>query len=147
MAANVEIANARVRPLGITVVAVDAAPDNVDQEPNGQRRRLLFPDDWFARSRTDSAASSSKSRIRVVQGGASTEGRNENFEVWRERHRARSWFSCVRVDALGHLNLRVSGHRSGYALAPHETTPGARPSAHRRRSRRRQAPGRESWDE
>jgi hypothetical protein len=47
-APNVAVATDRLSPLGATVVAVEAAPDNVDQEPNEQRGRLPFPDESFA---------------------------------------------------------------------------------------------------
>ena len=40
---NVEIAGARLRPLGVIVVAVEAAPDNADQRPGDARGRLPFP--------------------------------------------------------------------------------------------------------
>ena len=45
---NVEVAGARLRPLGITVVAVDAAPDNVEQRPEEERGRLPFPNASFS---------------------------------------------------------------------------------------------------
>jgi hypothetical protein len=45
---NVEVAGARLRPLGITVVRDEAAPDNVEQSENETRGRLPFPSQSFA---------------------------------------------------------------------------------------------------
>ena len=45
---NVDVAGRRLRPLGITVVRTDPAPDNVDQAEDETRGRLPFPDDSFA---------------------------------------------------------------------------------------------------
>jgi SAM-dependent methyltransferase len=45
---NLEVATARLRPLGVTVVFVEAAPDNVDQDPDEQRGRLPFAGCSFA---------------------------------------------------------------------------------------------------
>ena len=39
---NVEVARARLRPLGVTVVRVEGAPDNVEQELDEKRGRLPF---------------------------------------------------------------------------------------------------------
>ena len=47
-APNLAIAETRLRPLGIVVVAVEAAPDNVEQRPGEQRGRLPFPDGSFS---------------------------------------------------------------------------------------------------
>jgi len=44
---NVECADRRLRPLGIGVVKVEAAPDNVDQRPDEPRGRLPFVDGSF----------------------------------------------------------------------------------------------------
>lgn len=44
---NVEVARARLGPLGVTVVRVEAAPDNAEQEPHEERGRLPFPADSF----------------------------------------------------------------------------------------------------
>ena len=44
---NVEVAGARLRPLGVTVVRDEGAPDNVDQEPGESRGRLPFPSESF----------------------------------------------------------------------------------------------------
>ncbi len=46
-APNVPIASARLRPLGVAVVQVAGAPDNVDQVPNERRGPLPFRDGTF----------------------------------------------------------------------------------------------------
>lgn len=57
---NLDIAGARLRPLGITVVWDEGAgaPDNVDQLPHEKRGRLPFPAESFASSRTVTVPSS-----------------------------------------------------------------------------------------
>jgi len=44
---NVDIAGARLRPLGITVVWSEGAPDNIDQSSDEKRGRLPFPTESF----------------------------------------------------------------------------------------------------
>ena len=44
---NVNVAGDRLRPLGITVVRADPAPDNVDQDPEETRGLLPFPSRSF----------------------------------------------------------------------------------------------------
>lgn len=44
---NVDVAGARLRPLGVTVVRDEGAPDNVDQVPGDGRGRLPFPSASF----------------------------------------------------------------------------------------------------
>jgi SAM-dependent methyltransferase len=67
---NVETASARLRPLGITVVATEAAPDNVDQEPEEQRGRLPFPSASFSliANRHESFVASEVARV-LAPGG------------------------------------------------------------------------------
>jgi SAM-dependent methyltransferase len=45
---NVDVAGARLRPLGVTVVWDEGAPDNVDQRADEKRGRLPFPAESFA---------------------------------------------------------------------------------------------------
>lgn len=45
---NVEVARRRLEPLGVEVVAVDPAPDNVDIEPGSGAGSLPFPDRSFS---------------------------------------------------------------------------------------------------
>jgi SAM-dependent methyltransferase len=44
---NVDVAGARLRPLGVTVVRAEDAPDNTEQDPGEKRGRLPFPADSF----------------------------------------------------------------------------------------------------
>lgn len=44
---NVDVAGALLRPLGVTVVRVEGAPDNLDQEPDERRGPLPFPSQSF----------------------------------------------------------------------------------------------------
>jgi hypothetical protein len=44
---NVDVARARLGPLGVTVVRAEGAPDNVDQNDDEQRSSLPFPDESF----------------------------------------------------------------------------------------------------
>lgn len=44
---NLEVARARLRPLGVTVVRVEGAPDNVEQEQDEKPGRLPFPAESF----------------------------------------------------------------------------------------------------
>lgn len=68
---NVEVAAARLRPLGVDVVQAEAAPDNLDQDPNDERGTLPFPDGSFALvcSRHSSFVASEVARV-LVEGGA-----------------------------------------------------------------------------
>lgn len=68
--ANVDVAGARLRPLGVTVVANEPAPDNVDQVPGEQRGRLPFASDSFAlvTSRHESFVASEIARVLVADG-------------------------------------------------------------------------------
>ncbi len=47
-APNVEIARARLEPMGVEVVPIVGAPDNVDIAPGEGRGSLPFPDDHFS---------------------------------------------------------------------------------------------------
>ena len=44
---NIDVAGRRLRPLGVTVVRDEGAPDNVDQRPDEERGRLPFPSESF----------------------------------------------------------------------------------------------------
>lgn len=67
---NLEVASARLRPLGVTVVAVEGAPDNVDQAPNESGGRLPFADGSFELvvSRHESFVPAEVARV-LVPGG------------------------------------------------------------------------------
>ena len=67
---NVEIATARLGRLGITVVRVEPAPDNVDQRPGERRGALPFGAEAFALvvSRHESYVPSEVARVLVAGG-------------------------------------------------------------------------------
>ena len=67
---NVEIARTRLGPLGVTVVPVEAAPDNVEQHADERRGRLPFTAESFALvvSRHESYLASEVGRV-LVPGG------------------------------------------------------------------------------
>jgi SAM-dependent methyltransferase len=67
---NVDVAGRRLRPLGITVVACEPAPDNVDQGPDEPRGRLPFPSGSFAlvTSRHESFVASEIARVLIPDG-------------------------------------------------------------------------------
>ena len=73
--ANVDVAGERLRPLGITVVWDDPAPDNVDQLPHETRARLPFPSQSFAlvSNRHTSFVASEVARVLTVDGAFLTE--------------------------------------------------------------------------
>jgi hypothetical protein len=68
---NVDVAGARLRPLGVTVVRDEGALDNVDQAAHEARGRLPFPARSFAlvASRHASFVASEVSRV-LISGGA-----------------------------------------------------------------------------
>lgn len=67
---NLAIARARLGPLGVTVVPVEAAPDNVEQQADEQRGRLPFAAESFALvvSRHESYVATEIERV-LVPGG------------------------------------------------------------------------------
>lgn len=81
---NVGVAEARLRPLGVTVVQVEEAPDNVDQVSGEKRGRLPFPDESFAlvTNRHESFVASEVARILKRDGIFDTQqvgGRHDDF--------------------------------------------------------------------
>jgi SAM-dependent methyltransferase len=68
---NVDVAGARLRQLGITVVAVEPAPDNVDADAGGAPVRLPFPSRSFdlVTSRHESFVAAEVARV-LAPGGA-----------------------------------------------------------------------------
>jgi SAM-dependent methyltransferase len=67
---NVEVAGRRLRPLGVTVVATEPAPDNIDQLAGESRGQLPFPNESFAlvTSRHEAFVAREVSRV-LVSGG------------------------------------------------------------------------------
>jgi len=67
---NVEVAARRLRPLGVTVVVTEPAPDNVDQVAHESRGQLPFPSESFAlvTSRHEAFVAREVSRVLVPDG-------------------------------------------------------------------------------
>jgi hypothetical protein len=67
---NVEVARDRLGPFGITVVVVEPAIDNVEQEPDEQRGRLPFPAASFSLlvNRHESFLASEIARVLTARG-------------------------------------------------------------------------------
>jgi hypothetical protein len=67
---NVDVAGARLRPLGITVVHAEAAPENVEQPESETRGRLPFPSSSFAliSNRHATFVAAEVARVLVAQG-------------------------------------------------------------------------------
>lgn len=111
---NVDVAGRRLRPLGITVVATEPAPDNVDQDESCGR--LPFPSDSFAlvTSRHESFVASEIARVLVSGGRFLTQqvgGEHGDFyealELSRPPVRQRRWTVRLAEEQLASAGLRV----------------------------------------
>ena len=79
---NVEVARARLGPLGVTVVRVEAAPDNAEQEPEEKRGLLPFPADSFhlVACRHEAFVANEIARVLVAGGVFVTQQVGGNYE-------------------------------------------------------------------
>lgn len=66
---NVDLAGARLRPLAVTVVRDEGAPDNAEQEADDERGRLPFPSESFQLVVNRHAAFAAKEVARVLVPG------------------------------------------------------------------------------
>jgi SAM-dependent methyltransferase len=84
-APNVEVAGARLRPLGVTVVQIEGAPDNVDQRADDIGGRLPFPSASFALvvSRHEAFVAAEVARVLTAGGAFLTEQVGSD---WRDFH-------------------------------------------------------------
>lgn len=115
-APNLDVAGARLRPLGITVVSVEGAPDNVEQIPNEERGRLPFPDESFAliSNRHESFVAEEVARV-LGQGGTfitqQTGGNYDDFYdalgLTRPSRRSRAWNLALAIEQVGAADLHV----------------------------------------
>lgn len=112
---NVELASGRLRPLGVTVVRIDPAPDNVDQRDGEPQGRLPFARASFelVTSRHESFVASELARILVPGGRFLTQqaGTGRYDELRRDfglppSNRA-AWTLSLAVAQLERAGLRV----------------------------------------
>jgi SAM-dependent methyltransferase len=112
---NIDIAGARLRPVGITVVRVEAARDNVEQEPDEEQGRLPFPAGSFSlvSNRHESFLASEVARILAPNGSFLTQQVGGAYDDFYDAlgmprpSRARRWdmgFASHQLQAAG---LRV----------------------------------------
>lgn len=113
---NVEIAGRRLRVLGVTVVASEPAPDNVDQSDDEPRGKLPFPTESFAlvTSRHESFVPSEIARV-LVDGGVFLTQQvggdyGDFYDVLELPHPpapARRWDLALASSQLAHAGLHV----------------------------------------
>lgn len=110
---NVDVAGARLRSFGVTVVRDEGAPDNVDQLPDETRGRLPFPSGSFAliSNRHGSFVATEVARV-LAQGGRFVTEQvggdytdfHEALGLPRAAPSARRWdlrFATAQVEAAG----------------------------------------------
>jgi SAM-dependent methyltransferase len=117
---NLEIARARLRPLGITVVWHEAAPDNAEQSADETRGRLPFPSESFALISIRHEAFVAREVARVLtragtfvtqQVGGNYEDFYEALELPRLDRRTAAWnlrLAVQQIEAAG-LGITASG--------------------------------------
>jgi SAM-dependent methyltransferase len=117
---NVEIARARLAPLGVTVVQVEAAPDNAEQDPEEKRGRLPFPADSFhlVACRHEAFVGNEIARVLVPGGRFVTQQVGGNYDDFYRllclsppARPAREWnltLAIAQVEAAG-LQVAASG--------------------------------------
>jgi SAM-dependent methyltransferase len=113
---NVDLAGARLRPLGITVVRDEGAPDNVEQSENEARGRLPFPSQSFAviSNRHATFVASEVARVLAPNGVFLTEQVGGDYgefhdalSIARPSSRARDWTLGLATTQLERAGLRV----------------------------------------
>lgn len=123
---NVALARARLEPLGVTVVEVEAAPDNVDQRPGETRGRLPFPTGSFelVSNRHESFVAAEVARV-LKSGGAfltqQTGGNTDEFHdalgLPRPRRSGPEWSLELARAQLGEASLEVTDSATGSEAA------------------------------
>ena len=119
---NVAVADARLRPLGITVVPCEAPPDNVDQLPPETQGRLPFPPERFSlvTSRHESFVASEVARVLrpggtflTQQVGGDYGDFYEALELPRPAAPERRWNLDLAAEQLEAAGLRVIDSAEG----------------------------------
>ncbi len=109
---NVDVAGARLRPLGITVVRTDGARDNVAQQPDEQSGSLPFPGASFAliSNRHESFVAAEVARVLAPGGSFITQQTGGNYDQFYDAlgltrpSRGREWnlaLATAQVNASG----------------------------------------------
>jgi hypothetical protein len=118
---NVLVADTRLRPLGVSVVWSEDAPDNVDQGADDRRGRLPFRDGSFAliTNRHASFRAAEVSRVLARDGTFLTEqvggdyGDAYNALRLQAPEPLRSWTLALAVQQIGAAGLRIADAREG----------------------------------
>jgi len=120
--ANVDVAGRRLRPLGITVVRAEGAPDNAEQTPGETRGRLPFPSSSFEliSNRHESFVATEIARVLVPRGVFLTEqtggdygGFYDALELPRPARPDRPWGLDLAREQLEAAGLRVVESAAG----------------------------------
>ncbi|MGZ4358124.1 MAG: class I SAM-dependent methyltransferase [Gaiellaceae bacterium] len=111
---NVETAGRRLRPLGITVVAVEPAPDNDQQTTEGTPVPLPFPDESFAliASRHTSYVPSEVARVLTPGGVFLTQQMGSDYGEFYDAldlpgPRSKTWNPALAVAQLEQVGLTI----------------------------------------
>jgi SAM-dependent methyltransferase len=124
---NVEVARSLLHQLGVTVVAVEAAPDNVDQEPAEERGHLPFPAESFELvvSRHESFVAAEVARVLVPGGRFVTQqvggGPHDELRailgIPPRPPQQRAWTLALAVSQLEGAGLRITDSAEGELVA------------------------------
>ena len=114
---NVDVAGARLRPLGVTVVRVEGAPDNVGQRSGEAGGRLPFPGASFAlvSNRHESFVATEVARVLGPNGtfvtqqvGANRDDFYDALELDRPPRGVREWDVRLAVEQVEAAGVRVT---------------------------------------
>lgn len=115
--ANIDVAGAKLRPLGITVVWSEAAPDNVEQQPDDTRGRLPFPRESFelVTNRHESFLPSEVARVLAPGGAFLTQQTGGNYDGFYDllglsqpKRPAREWSLGIATEQITAASLRIA---------------------------------------
>jgi SAM-dependent methyltransferase len=114
---NVDVAGSRLRPLGITVVQDEGAPENVEQSENETRGRLPFPSESFAliSNRHGTFVAAEVARVLAPRGVFLTEQVGGDYDEFYDAldlphptDRRREWNVQLATEQLERAGLRVT---------------------------------------
>ncbi|MGH3105361.1 MAG: class I SAM-dependent methyltransferase [Gaiellaceae bacterium] len=119
---NVDVARARLRPLGISVVSVEGAPDNAGQQPDEKRGRLPFPTASFdlVSNRHDSFLASEVARVLTPGGTFLTQQTGGNYgefydalELSHPSRPALEWSLSLAAEQIRTAGLSIADSAEG----------------------------------